>query len=164
MYIFNHIPKCGGLSYRALFEEALGKARVEHISINLEEEYQPDPNEYRQYTMLMGHFGVRWNEIGGPGSRWMTARAAALAPKNAGAAVFDLEHEVERVVGQPVWKTLGPLDGRGSSVVGFLDAELGQLGRAANAIEIHVHEIDAPGMLIDQCEGGARDMAFGGHA
>jgi|ERR1039458_28633 hypothetical protein len=73
MYIFNHIPKCGGLSYRALFEEALGKARVEHISINLEEEYQPDPNEYRQYTMLMGHFGVRWNEIVGPGRRWMTA-------------------------------------------------------------------------------------------
>jgi hypothetical protein len=73
MYLFNHIPKCGGLSYRALFEEALGKARVEHISINLEEEYQPDPDEYRQYTMLMGHFGVRWNEIVGPGRRWMTA-------------------------------------------------------------------------------------------
>ena len=73
MYIFNHIPKCGGLSYRALLEEIFGQDRVTHISINLEEEYHPDPDEYRQYTMLMGHFGVRWNEIVGPGRRWMTA-------------------------------------------------------------------------------------------
>jgi hypothetical protein len=73
MYIFNHIPKCGGLSYRALLEEVLGQDRVEHISINLEEEYHPDPDDYRRFTMLMGHFGVRWNEIVGPGRRWMTA-------------------------------------------------------------------------------------------
>jgi hypothetical protein len=73
MYIFNHIPKCGGLSYRALLEEILGRERVEHISINLEEEYHPNPDDYRQYTMLMGHFGVRWNEIVGPGRRWLTA-------------------------------------------------------------------------------------------
>src|ERR1039458_10635382 len=73
MYIFNHIPKCGGLSYRALLEEILGQDRVTHISINLEEEYHPDPDEYRQYTMLMGHFGVKWNEIVGPGRQWMTA-------------------------------------------------------------------------------------------
>ena len=73
MYIFNHIPKCGGLSYRALLEETLGKDRVEHISINLEEDYHPNPDEYRRYTMLMGHFGVKWNEIVGPGRQWMTA-------------------------------------------------------------------------------------------
>jgi len=73
MYIFNHIPKCGGLSYRALLEEIFGRDRVTHISINLEEEYHPNPDKYRQYTMLMGHFGVRWNELVGPGRQWMTA-------------------------------------------------------------------------------------------
>jgi len=73
MYIFNHIPKCAGLSYRALLEDVFGKERVEHITINQEEEYHPNPADYAQFTMLMGHFGVRWNEILAPGRRWMTA-------------------------------------------------------------------------------------------
>jgi len=73
MFIFNHIPKCGGISYRTLLEEIFGQDRVTHISLNLEEEYRPDPDNYKQYTMLMGHFGVRWNDIVGPGRRWMTA-------------------------------------------------------------------------------------------
>jgi len=72
MYLFNHIPKCGGLSYRALLEEIFGKDRVTHISINREEEYAPNPAEYLQYPVLMGHFGVRWNDIIGPGRQWMT--------------------------------------------------------------------------------------------
>lgn len=42
MYLFNHIAKCGGLSYRALLEDLFGKDRVTHISINREEEYTPD--------------------------------------------------------------------------------------------------------------------------
>ena len=73
MYLFNHIPKCGGLSYRALFEDLFGRERVEHISVNLEEEYTLSPEQFQQFTMLMGHFGVRWNEVVGPGRRWMTA-------------------------------------------------------------------------------------------
>lgn len=73
MYIFNHIPKCGGLSYRALLEELFGVERVTHITINLEQEYRLNADDYRQYTVLMGHFGVKWHEVLGPGRRWMTA-------------------------------------------------------------------------------------------
>jgi len=72
MYLFNHIPKCGGLSYRALLEDLFGKDRVTHISINREEEYNPNPADYLKYPVLMGHFGVRWNDIIGPGRQWMT--------------------------------------------------------------------------------------------
>ena len=72
MYLFNHIPKCGGLSYRALLEDLFGKDQVTHISINREEEYNPHPADYLQFPVLMGHFGVRWNDIIGPGRQWMT--------------------------------------------------------------------------------------------
>lgn len=72
MYLFNHIPKCAGLSYRALFEDLFGKDRVTHITISREEEHTPDPAVYRDFTVLMGHFGVRWNDIVGPGRKWMT--------------------------------------------------------------------------------------------
>lgn len=72
MYLFNHIPKCGGLSYRALLEDLFGKDQVTHISINREEEYSPDPADYLKYPVLMGHFGVRWNDIIGRGRQWMT--------------------------------------------------------------------------------------------
>ncbi len=73
MYLFNHIPKCGGTSYRVLLENVLGKDQVSQVSVNEDVDYQPDPEQFRRFDVVIGHFGVRWNESIGPHWRWMTA-------------------------------------------------------------------------------------------
>jgi hypothetical protein len=73
VYLFNHIPKCAGVSYHALFNMIFGSDEVTHISLNLETEYKIDAETYRRWRVVIGHFGVRWNPILGPESRWLTA-------------------------------------------------------------------------------------------
>jgi hypothetical protein len=73
VYIFNHIPKCAGVSYQAMLSTIFTADEVTHISLNLDTDYHIDPEDYRKYRVVMGHFGVRWNPILGPGRRWLTA-------------------------------------------------------------------------------------------
>ena len=73
MYIFNHVPKCAGVSYRTLLTDIFAADEVTHISLNLDIDYRIDAADLQKYRVIMGHFGVRWNEALGPGRRWLTA-------------------------------------------------------------------------------------------
>jgi Sulfotransferase family len=73
MYIFNHIPKCAGSSYLNVFRQQFGADRILMIHVNEDREYAFDPNDYQTYDCIIGHFGVRWNDVIGPERRWLTA-------------------------------------------------------------------------------------------
>ena len=73
MYIFNHIPKCAGVSYQTLLTGIFTADEVIHISLNLDVDYSLDQPAYQKHRVIMGHFGVRWNQVLGPGRRWLTA-------------------------------------------------------------------------------------------
>ena len=73
MYIFNHLPKCAGLTYLKLLRNIYGDDAGVHISLNEDVDYSVDAQCYQKYTVIMGHFGVRWNEALGPGRTWLTA-------------------------------------------------------------------------------------------
>jgi hypothetical protein len=73
MYIFNHLPKCAGLSYLKLLRDIYGDDAVVHISLHDDVDYSVDAQSYQKHRIIMGHFGVRWNEVLAPGRRWLTA-------------------------------------------------------------------------------------------
>src|SRR5450759_2700496 len=98
---------------------------------------------------------ARWSRSarGQESEEYLTARSAAARTQNARAAFLHLEQDVQCVGGQPVRESLSPLDGGGGPIVCLLDAEFRQFGRAADAVEIDVDEVDAPGMFVDPGKG-----------
>jgi hypothetical protein len=73
MYIFNHIPKTGGVSMYVLLQQLIGSTLLSpQLALNEEIDYQLDPNDFEQYKVIYGHIGVVWNDIIGPRRRWMT--------------------------------------------------------------------------------------------
>ena len=73
MYVFNHIPKTGGVSIYQLLHDLLGSAQVSpHISFHEDIPYQVSANDFAHYFIIYGHIGIVWNDIVGPGRRGMT--------------------------------------------------------------------------------------------
>jgi hypothetical protein len=92
------------------------------------------------------------------------SRAAAACVQRSGSRGVHLQPQMKRVIWKPFGKTLGPLNRRGGPIVGFRETQLGQLGLAANAIEIDMDQADASRVLIDQREGWASHVSRGWNA
>jgi len=73
MYIFNHIPKTGGMSMYWLIRDLIGPDRLSpHFSLNEDTTYEVSPKDYEKYLVIYGHIGVVWNDAIGPNRQWMT--------------------------------------------------------------------------------------------
>ena len=68
------------------------------------------------------------------------------------------------IAGGDVGEAVEPLDDDGGAIEGLDEAQLLELLRALDAIEVGVDEGDPPRVLVDEREGGAGDVAVGGDA
>lgn len=56
-----------------LLHALIGSNRVSpHFSFHEDISYQVSADDFEQYLIIYGHIGVVWNDLVGPGRRWMT--------------------------------------------------------------------------------------------
>ena len=87
----------------------------------------------------------------------MSVRRRASPPR-------ELDRDLQAFGGRGVGEAIQPLDRDRGAIEGVGQAQLGQLARVLDAVEIGVHQRHAAGVLVDQRERRAGDVALGRHA